>query len=1395
MASSVMRLRLVVRRHGLPEVKIVWPCTSPEDLTVAGLLGEVNEVITLEGTDWGLEDYAVELGDQDGSSFECLHFQQVSKILKHDDQVIIRSLLTDDVRRRRISGREQISSDGKHLLDGVAFGRPWLRAPRGRPAVRLPPRKRPRTIYNLENEGEDDTSGSDTGKQLALREAVPLDGLDRNSVGVRVTFDNEDVYHYPDYDMDDEEDVDNDIDFQMSAENSWTDSDGGKEADEDENEDLSGLGEELRLLKSDNAAAAGEDNSAALLEVDEDAPVLPSITINGGEKLIPLRSAFPLTSLSSIEDEYKRQEGDLRRTHQALSMYNDPRLSFDEMMEEALCGPKVTHSTLQQDLHNAREAKKARPLIEVVEGETHVERPARSASTAPAREVANAAPLVQVLSSPAPAVSTNDLTSSSGSSSDDDLSSDSSDESSSDESALKGRTKGPATGSGKRERSLSSSSDSSDDSSEDSSDDSSEDEKPATTSKSNGPATKKPKVRSVTSSMSKGRTPKPAFFPTKTAEQLDPRLFEGNSSSDSSSDSDSSDSDSSSDSDAPPTKLPIVKAGSKGKDAVPPKASEPVASSSKVAQKEAPPGQGLTKTQKRNKRRRLAMTSKNAENNQAPGTDEIKKSDGQQTNGHAVVGAAADLEARKAALLASIDQEAPEVTTTKPQKAEPITLPAQDTSVDQDVSQKPRMRVDSGAARRMLFSSLGLKNPKTKADEQRIKDGLLEGVKPLKNHRLAEAESKSKPEIQELSSSSSSSDSSGDEDDNSWKNKISYRGVECSQDDVVLSEPPFPFVQRWDPQQQFASRKKRKRKSHAVFDEEYVGDDSMLNNNDDTYNEITMSAPRKRARAESESDSGRIVEVKPTDYKDPLSGSRWSGEDLPVVPANVESLPVLNYGHAKAGMVMTWKQWTLSKTKDWSPNLVNVTALITKVHSDTELTVAMAKRDRRADEREYDPETGKRIYSKFEMPGADEGADTHDDGRREITLIDIVDPRIVRPEPASENAARNPESTRTGPDQDVSMLGSASSQELGSSASIPSGQPPVDLEHNPFSQLLNVSVSAHGSAGVPKDSSMLEKPDAASTPRPAPKRAPTAKVTQPIVVVDDDDSNGKTAPTRVGAKAASSPPQSFQTKQALNGANWKSNNDKVSVSSGSQQNRSRAGSKGPKNSPFIHEPSDEEPDSVIPETLLSQKKTPIQSAPSRRNSSIESSPIPSLDEIFYTANAPRQTKNLPKSSQASQSKAKSQSTRKGRGGMLDLDEDLTFEMTGVKPSNRKLFTNASQPVKREQSAKPRRSSSASSKKRAPFVLPEGSQVIDLEDASESPFARAASAASNRSASSNGSSRGSRKRKRPEEVQHTHNSNATAVHSSPAVNTRQRRNSSTAGAKRGRGRPRKNSISN
>jgi len=51
--------------------------------------------------------------------------------------------MTAEERARTLTGRHQISDDGRHLVDGVPFGRPYLRHP-NRPAVRIPPRKRRR---------------------------------------------------------------------------------------------------------------------------------------------------------------------------------------------------------------------------------------------------------------------------------------------------------------------------------------------------------------------------------------------------------------------------------------------------------------------------------------------------------------------------------------------------------------------------------------------------------------------------------------------------------------------------------------------------------------------------------------------------------------------------------------------------------------------------------------------------------------------------------------------------------------------------------------------------------------------------------------------------------------------------------------------------------------------------------------------------------------------------------------------------------------------------------------------------------------------------------------------------------------------------------------------------
>ncbi|GKZ23737.1 hypothetical protein AbraIFM66951_009769 [Aspergillus brasiliensis] len=179
-----MRLHLIIQRHGLPVTRILWT-TSPPSLfghnapsassmlpaassalastrapnalysnggyTIAQLLEDVNEVVPLEtepalfdtecSGQWGLEDYVVEVG---GS--ECLHFMEVEGLLRDGDEILIRALQISDLRARRLSGRHQISSDGKHLIDGVPFGKPFLKRPTSsRPAITIPPRKKRRT--------------------------------------------------------------------------------------------------------------------------------------------------------------------------------------------------------------------------------------------------------------------------------------------------------------------------------------------------------------------------------------------------------------------------------------------------------------------------------------------------------------------------------------------------------------------------------------------------------------------------------------------------------------------------------------------------------------------------------------------------------------------------------------------------------------------------------------------------------------------------------------------------------------------------------------------------------------------------------------------------------------------------------------------------------------------------------------------------------------------------------------------------------------------------------------------------------------------------------------------------------------------------------------------------
>lgn len=132
-----MRLRLRIERNLLPPVQTLWP-VKDSTTTISELLQQINGVFPLEGLTWGLEDYVISL-----AGYELLHYHILKEVLKDEDELVIKPLQWVDLRSRTVTGRSQITGDGRHLYDGIPFGRPAIRAPT-RPEVRIPPRKRRR---------------------------------------------------------------------------------------------------------------------------------------------------------------------------------------------------------------------------------------------------------------------------------------------------------------------------------------------------------------------------------------------------------------------------------------------------------------------------------------------------------------------------------------------------------------------------------------------------------------------------------------------------------------------------------------------------------------------------------------------------------------------------------------------------------------------------------------------------------------------------------------------------------------------------------------------------------------------------------------------------------------------------------------------------------------------------------------------------------------------------------------------------------------------------------------------------------------------------------------------------------------------------------------------------
>jgi len=313
-----------------------------------------------------------------------------------------------------------------------------------------------------------------------------------------------------------------------------------------------------------------------------------------------------------------------------------------------------------------------------------------------------------------------------------------------------------------------------------------------------------------------------------------------------------------------------------------------------------------------------------------------------------------------------------------------------------------RARLDVAGSRRMLFGSLGLRNPRTKADEEKTRAKITENAKPPGKKKASVPAKDTLPEQPQEP-----------EDPDFWKSKIVLTAVECCEEGVELSPPPFPFVQRWHGQKQNqyqshsgAKDKKRKRSNKKFYKDEY----------EDSYEWYDGTAGQDEADVTLNYDDAEENPVESQLYHDLEDAAASKGDladDLPSLPANMSELSDLRLADVKPGIVIAFRQLEVSQATNWAPAISDWRTAAVEECEGENLTVRLAKRDRPRKVIRYDEE-GNRLYDKFEMEGYDGEDEEEDDGIRDIPFSDLIEPKIVQ-EPL--NVPKANEDTAPGAEQ------------------------------------------------------------------------------------------------------------------------------------------------------------------------------------------------------------------------------------------------------------------------------------------------------------------------------------------------------------------------------------------
>lgn len=191
--------------------------------------------------------------------------------------------MTAEERARTLTGRHQISDDGRRLVDGIPFGRPYLRNP-SRPAVRIPPRKR-RRIDNADDESEvvgllpDSGETSLPGGTALLTNGDTGAGFDRPAqarrASKRVRFKGPQLEEDGDEDDDSDEDDDDFAPAGDGGDDTLMDNDTSDDEDDSDSSNDSGS----------SSSASDSDDTSSDSDSDSDASSPPEVRSSKGASI------------------------------------------------------------------------------------------------------------------------------------------------------------------------------------------------------------------------------------------------------------------------------------------------------------------------------------------------------------------------------------------------------------------------------------------------------------------------------------------------------------------------------------------------------------------------------------------------------------------------------------------------------------------------------------------------------------------------------------------------------------------------------------------------------------------------------------------------------------------------------------------------------------------------------------------------------------------------------------------------------------------------------------------------------------------------------------------------------------------------------------------------------